>query len=63
LVRILKDLSASIEGGRPRSREEIFDTWLTLNYPSSRYLKGKGLRPPDLHLFWTSSPELVEIPV
>jgi len=50
LVRILKNLSASIDGRDVLLVEDIIDTGLTLNY-LIRYLKGKesafdqGLRP------------------
>ena len=41
LVRILKDLSASIEGRHVLIVEDIIDTGLTLNY-LVRYLRGKN---------------------
>jgi hypoxanthine phosphoribosyltransferase len=41
LVRILKDLSSSIEGADVLIVEDIIDTGLTLNY-LIRYLRGKG---------------------
>ncbi len=41
LVRILKDLSSSIEGRDVLIVEDIIDTGLTLNY-LQRYLRGKG---------------------
>lgn len=43
LVRILKDLSASIEGRDVLIVEDIIDTGLTLNY-LVRYLRGKNPR-------------------
>ncbi len=43
LVRILKDLSASIEGKDVLIVEDIIDTGLTLNY-LLRYLRGKNPR-------------------
>ena len=43
LVRILKDLSASIEGEEVLIVEDIIDTGLTLNY-LLRYLRGKNPR-------------------
>src|SRR5512134_1581826 len=43
LVRILKDLSASIEGEDVLIVEDIIDTGLTLNY-LIRYLRGKNPR-------------------
>src|SRR6476659_4165930 len=43
LVRILKDLSASIEGEDVLIVEDIIDTGLTLNY-LVRYLRGKNPR-------------------
>jgi hypoxanthine phosphoribosyltransferase len=45
LVRILKDLSAPIEGRDVLLVEDIIDTGLTLNY-LIRYLKGKNPRSP-----------------
>jgi hypoxanthine phosphoribosyltransferase len=47
LVRILKDLSASIEGHEVLIVEDIIDTGLTLNY-LLRYLRGKN--PRSLHI-------------
>lgn len=47
LVRILKDLSASIEGEEVLIVEDIIDTGLTLNY-LVRYLRGK--RPASLRI-------------
>jgi len=47
LVRILKDLSASIEGKDVLIVEDIIDTGLTLNY-LLRYLRGKN--PRSLHI-------------
>jgi hypoxanthine phosphoribosyltransferase len=47
LVRILKDLSASIEGKDVLIVEDIIDTGLTLNY-LLRYLRGKN--PRSLHV-------------
>ena len=46
-VRILKDLSSSIEGKDVLIIEDIIDTGLTLNY-LTRYLRGKG--PRSLHI-------------
>src|SRR5438034_9655230 len=43
LVRILKDLSATIEGEEVLIVEDIIDTGLTLNY-LVRYLRGKNPR-------------------
>jgi hypoxanthine phosphoribosyltransferase len=63
LVRILKDLSASIEGEDVLLVEDIIDTGLTLNY-LLRYLKGKG--PASLRictLLDKPARRLVEIPV
>ena len=49
LVRILKDLSSTIEGEDVLIVEDIIDTGLTLNY-LIRYLRGKKPRvAPDLH--------------
>ena len=49
LVRILKDLSASIAGEDVLIVEDIIDTGLTLNY-LIRYLRGKSAGvAPDLH--------------
>jgi hypoxanthine phosphoribosyltransferase len=47
LVRILKDLSSSIEGKDVLIVEDIIDTGLTLNY-LIRYLRGKN--PRSLHI-------------
>jgi hypoxanthine phosphoribosyltransferase len=47
LVRILKDLSSSIEGRDVLIVEDIIDTGLTLNY-LLRYLRGKN--PRSLHI-------------
>src|SRR6478752_3634132 len=63
LVRILKDLSASIEGEEVLIVEDIIDTGLTLNY-LLRYLRGKG--PASLRictLLDKPARRLVEIPV
>jgi hypoxanthine phosphoribosyltransferase len=63
LVRILKDLSASIAGEEVLLVEDIIDTGLTLNY-LLRYLKGKG--PKSLRictLLDKPARRLVEIPV
>ncbi|HET9756841.1 MAG TPA: hypoxanthine phosphoribosyltransferase [Candidatus Limnocylindrales bacterium] len=63
LVRILKDLSASIEGEDVLIVEDIIDTGLTLNY-LIRYLRGKN--PRTLHictLLDKPARRLVEIPV
>jgi hypoxanthine phosphoribosyltransferase len=63
LVRILKDLSASIEGEDVLIVEDIIDTGLTLNY-LIRYLRGKN--PKSLHictLLNKPARRLVEIPV
>ena len=63
LVRILKDLSASIEGEEVLICEDIIDTGLTLNY-LIRYLGGK--RPASLRictLLDKPARRLVEIPV
>jgi hypoxanthine phosphoribosyltransferase len=63
LVRILKDLSASIEGDDVLIVEDIIDTGLTLNY-LIRYLRGKN--PRTLHictLLDKPARRLVEIPV
>jgi hypoxanthine phosphoribosyltransferase len=63
LVRILKDLSASIDGEDVLLVEDIIDTGLTLNY-LLRYLKGKG--PSSLRictLLDKPARRLVEIPV
>ena len=63
LVRILKDLSASIEGEEVLICEDIIDTGLTLNY-LVRYLSGK--KPASLRictLLDKPARRLVEIPV
>ena len=63
LVRILKDLSASIEGEDVLICEDIIDTGLTLNY-LVRYLGGK--KPASLRictLLDKPARRLVEIPV
>ena len=63
LVRILKDLSASIEDEEVLICEDIIDTGLTLNY-LVRYLRGK--RPASLRictLLDKPARRLVEIPV
>src|ERR671923_3003505 len=63
LVRILKDLSASIHGAEVLIVEDIIDTGLTLNY-LVRYLRGKN--PGSLHictLLDKPARRLVEIPV
>jgi hypoxanthine phosphoribosyltransferase len=63
LVRILKDLSASIEGDEVLIVEDIIDTGLTLNY-LVRYLRGK--KPRSLRictLLDKRARRLVEIPV
>ena len=63
LVRILKDLSATIEGEDVLIVEDIIDTGLTLNY-LVRYLRGKN--PTSLRictLLDKPARRLVEIPV
>jgi hypoxanthine phosphoribosyltransferase len=63
LVRILKDLSASIEHEHVLIVEDIIDTGLTLNY-LVRYLRGKN--PASLRictLLDKPARRLVEIPV
>jgi len=63
LVRILKDLSSSIEGEDVLIVEDIIDTGLTLNY-LLRYLRGKN--PKTLRivtLLDKPARRLVEIPV
>jgi hypoxanthine phosphoribosyltransferase len=63
LVRILKDLSASIADEEVLLVEDIIDTGLTLNY-LLRYLRGKG--PASLRictLLDKPARRLVEIPV
>jgi hypoxanthine phosphoribosyltransferase len=63
LVRILKDLSSSIEGKDVLIVEDIIDTGLTLNY-LLRYLRGKN--PDTLRicaLLDKPARRLVEIPI
>ena len=63
LVRILKDLSSSIEGRDVLIVEDIIDTGLTLNY-LLRYLRGKN--PSSLRicaLLDKPARRLVEIPI
>jgi hypoxanthine phosphoribosyltransferase len=63
LVRILKDLSSSIEGKDVLIVEDIIDTGLTLNY-LLRYLRGKN--PKSLRicaLLDKPARRLVEIPI
>ncbi len=63
LVRILKDLSSSIDGADVLIVEDIIDTGLTLNY-LVRYLRGKN--PASLRictLLDKPARRLVEIPV
>ena len=63
LVRILKDLSASIEGEDVLIVEDIIDTGLTLNY-LIRYLRGKN--PKSLRictLLDKPARRLIDIPV
>jgi hypoxanthine phosphoribosyltransferase len=63
LVRILKDLSASIEGADVLIVEDIIDTGLTLNY-LVRYLRGKN--PASLRivtLLDKPARRLVDIPI
>ena len=63
LVRILKDLSASIAGEDVLLVEDIIDTGLTLNY-LLRYLRGKGPElAPICTLLDKPARRLVEIPV
>jgi hypoxanthine phosphoribosyltransferase len=63
LVRILKDLSASIEGDEVLIVEDIIDTGLTLNY-LVRYLRGKNPRSLRIcTLLDKPARRLVEIPV
>ena len=63
LVRILKDLSASIEGRDVLIVEDIIDTGLTLNY-LVRYLKGKSPRSLRIcTLLDKPARRLVEIPI
>lgn len=63
LVRILKDLSSSIEGRDVLIVEDIIDTGLTLNY-LLRYLRGKN--PRSIHictLLDKPARRLVDIPI
>ncbi len=63
LVRILKDLSSSIDGRHVLIVEDIIDTGLTLNY-LVRYLRGKN--PASLRictLLDKPARRLVEIPI
>ena len=63
LVRILKDLSASIEDVDVLIVEDIIDTGLTLNY-LIRYLKGKNPRSLRIcTLLDKPARRLVEIPI
>jgi hypoxanthine phosphoribosyltransferase len=63
LVRILKDLSASIDGQEVLIVEDIIDTGLTLNY-LVRYLRGKNPRSLRIcTLLDKPARRLVEIPV
>ncbi len=63
LVRILKDLSASIEGEDVLIVEDIIDTGLTLNY-LIRYLRGKNPRSLRIcTLLDKPARRLVDIPV
>src|SRR6187402_3357217 len=63
LVRILKDLSASIEGEEVLIVEDIIDTGLTLNY-LLRYLRGKDPRSLRIcALLDKPARRLVEIPI
>jgi hypoxanthine phosphoribosyltransferase len=63
LVRILKDLSASIEGEEVLIVEDIIDTGLTLNY-LLRYLRGKNPRTLRVcTLLDKPARRLVDIPV
>ena len=63
LVRILKDLSASIDGQDVLIVEDIIDTGLTLNY-LLRYLRGKNPRSLRIcTLLDKPARRLVEIPV
>jgi len=62
-VRILKDLSSSIDGRDVMIVEDIIDTGLTLNY-LIRYLRGKN--PRSLHictLLDKPARRLVDIPI
>ncbi len=63
LVRIIKDLSASIDGDDVLLVEDIIDTGLTLNY-LLRYLRGKNPRTLRIcTLLDKPARRLVEIPV
>ncbi|HET7676354.1 MAG TPA: hypoxanthine phosphoribosyltransferase [Candidatus Limnocylindrales bacterium] len=63
LVRILKDLSSSIEGLDVLIVEDIIDTGLTLNY-LLRYLRGKNPRTLRIcTLLDKPARRLVEIPI
>jgi hypoxanthine phosphoribosyltransferase len=63
LVRILKDLSSSIEGKDVLIVEDIIDTGLTLNY-LLRYLRGKNPRSLRIcALLDKPTRRLVEIPI
>jgi hypoxanthine phosphoribosyltransferase len=63
LVRILKDLSAPIEGRDVLIVEDIIDTGLTLNY-LIRYLKGKNPRSIKVcSLLDKPARRLVEFPI
>ena len=63
LVRILKDLSAPIDGRDVLLVEDIIDTGLTLNY-LIRYLKGKNPRSIRVcSLLDKPARRLVEIPI
>jgi hypoxanthine phosphoribosyltransferase len=63
LVRILKDLSATIEGEDVLIVEDIIDTGLTLNY-LLRYLRGKNPRSLEIcTLLDKPARRLVDIPV
>src|SRR5437773_8788272 len=63
LVRILKDLFASIEGEDVLIVEDIIDTGLTLNY-LLRYLRGKNPRSLEIcTLLDKPARRLVDIPV
>jgi hypoxanthine phosphoribosyltransferase len=63
LVRILKDLSSSIEGKDVVIVEDIIDTGLTLNY-LIRYLRGKNPRTLRIcALLDKPARRLVEIPI
>jgi hypoxanthine phosphoribosyltransferase len=62
LVRILKDLSASIADEDVLLVEDIIDTGLTLNY-LIRYLRGKNPASLDLHPARQACPAARQIPV